>query len=396
MIGKRSTGIVTWPLTAAGLPPTRNLLNILRSLSNKTYLVTAGEGSILASECPDAVVVRYTHRIGQGAMARAVSYLFAQVSIARWIFRLRKTVDDWVFFIGGDSLILPIFTSRILRKRTIVLFAGSGSQVLQSCNDPLYIPLMVLSRMGSLVASDLILYSERFIEKYDLGQFRDKIKIESEHHLDFTSFKSERPLNTRPRKVGYIGRLSEEKGILNFLEGIKKIQRTDIDFVIYGDGALREDVESIVQELDAPIRISVNGWATREDLPSILNDLRLLVIPSYTEGLPNIMLESMACGTPVLANRVGMIEDVIINDKTGYLMEGNDADIIASGIVAALSHPQAHGVSIAAEELVHERYSFDKKLKSWEQLMRPCKGRRSHIDDGKKTNGTNPPIQVKR
>jgi glycosyltransferase involved in cell wall biosynthesis len=64
-----------------------------------------------------------------------------------------------------------------------------------------------------------------------------------------------------------------------------------------------------------------------------------------------------------------MIEDIIIDGETGYLINDNDASTIASGITAALSDPRLGEVSEAAEKLVRQKYSFDKKRKAWEQLM---------------------------
>ena len=366
---KHSTGVVTCPLAAAGLTPTRNLLNLLYRPSSKTYLVTSGDGCELASEGSGIKIVPYAHKNADGPVARAANYIHTQLSIAEKIFRLRDEVDTWVFFIGGDTLLLPIITSRILGKRAMVLFAGSTSQALRSNNDALYVPLSILSRASTLIASDLVIYSDRFIKNYHLGRFKDKVKIESEHHLNFDLFTCKNSIYSRPNKVAFIGRLGHEKGVLNFLEAIPKVGHDNVEFVIYGDGELRGEVERIAKKLQPLIKICVKGWAEREDLPRILNDIRLIVIPSYTEGLPNIMLESMACGAPVLANRVGMIEDIIIDGETGYLINDNDASTIASGITAALSDPRLGEVSEAAEKLVRQKYSFDKKRKAWEQLM---------------------------
>jgi glycosyltransferase involved in cell wall biosynthesis len=69
--------------------------------------------------------------------------------------------------------------------------------------------------------------------------------------------------------------------------------------------------------------IDLPGWISHDDLPNYLNRFWLLVLPSYTERFPGIMLEAMSCGTPVLATPVGVIPDVIIGEKTGFIMENS-------------------------------------------------------------------------
>ena len=66
--------------------------------------------------------------------------------------------------------------------------------------------------------------------------------------------------------------------------------------------------------------------------------LKLLVLPCYTEGLPNVMLDAMACGTLVLAISVGAIPDPIKNDETRFIMGDNSPECIARSVVKALNY----------------------------------------------------------
>jgi len=74
-------------------------------------------------------------------------------------------------------------------------------------------------------------------------------------------------------------------------------------------------------------RVDIPGWISQVDLAKYLNTLRLLVLPSSTEGLPNILLEAIACGTPVVSTPVGAIPDIIQDDENGFIMDNNSPDV---------------------------------------------------------------------
>jgi glycosyltransferase involved in cell wall biosynthesis len=98
--------------------------------------------------------------------------------------------------------------------------------------------------------------------------------------------------------------------------------------------------------------------------------MKLLVLPSFTEGLPNILLEAMACGTPVLATPVGAIKDIIKESETGFLLKSDDPIHIAERIIELLNNPELlEEVSIKAYNYVRENFSFEKTLDAWRKIL---------------------------
>jgi glycosyltransferase involved in cell wall biosynthesis len=123
------------------------------------------------------------------------------------------------------------------------------------------------------------------------------------------------------------------------------------------------DTEKITSRVDLP------GWISHDDLPKYLNQLRLLVLPSYTEGLPNIMLEAMACGTPVLATPVGAVPDVIRDGETGFIMEDNSPECIARNVLRALNDPNLEGVADRGRRFVEGEFTFEKAVERWKTVI---------------------------
>lgn len=221
------------------------------------------------------------------------------------------------------------------------------------------------------MSNKLIVYSPIFISEWNLEKYHHKILIAHEHFLDFNTFTVTTLLPDRPPLIGYIGRLSGEKGVQHFARALPAILsgQQNLRVLIGGDGQLRKTIEASLQEEGATARVDLPGWISHDDLPKYLNQLRLLVLPSYTEGLPNIMLEAMACGTPVLATPVGAIPDVIIDGKTGFIMENNSPECIAENVKRALNSPDLERIAENGRRFVEEHFTFEKTVENWKKIL---------------------------
>ena len=368
-------GIVTFPILKSGIVPLSNLVNILYSLSDDFYLITGNAGYGFFKEDKRINTYGIRHERGANVVTRILKYIYTQLRISYKLAKITRNVDIWIFFFGGSTLLLPMLTAKLLRKTVVLAFAESSMHMLISANDNLFKPLEFLSKINCTLSNHIILHSSNLIKEWNLEKYKNKILIAHEHFLDFDKFKIKKEFDERDILIGYIGRLSEEKGVMNFVKANPMVSgdRCEIRFLIGGDGRLREEIEKNISKENLNDKIELTGWIPHEELPLYLNELKLVVLPSYTEGLPNLMLEAMACGTPVLATPVGAIPDIIKDGETGFVMENNLPECIAENVERVLNYPKLDKVVKNARELVEKEFTYEVAVERYRKILENIK-----------------------
>ena len=135
----------------------------------------------------------------------------------------------------------------------------------------------------------------------------------------------------------FIGRLETNKGVDLFL---KAVRGTGLRAIVVGNGSLKNIVKSKIENWK--LKINMHGWAKdSQEVAELINKSRILVMPSYNEGGPRVVLEAMACGVPVLATPVGIVPDLLKNGSGGEIIAW-EADDIASKAKGLLNDPKKY------------------------------------------------------
>jgi len=180
-------------------------------------------------------------------------------------------------------------------------------------------------------------------------------------------------LPARAPLVAMLSRLEHKKGVEDFLDAAARIASTrdDAYFLIIGDNGFehrreyRRQLETRAERLGLARRVVFLGF--RLDVPRLLSQVAVSVLPSLSEGLSNTLLESMAAGVPVVATRVGGNPEIVEDGRTGWLVPPGDPDAIARAITSLLDdRERAEAFSRRARERVAEQFSLERMVRETE------------------------------
>jgi glycosyltransferase involved in cell wall biosynthesis len=143
------------------------------------------------------------------------------------------------------------------------------------------------------------------------------------------------------RRLVCVGRLAEQKGQLVLIEAAGRLAAEGVDFelVLIGDGPMRGPIEALVARLGLGGRVALAGWKDAAGVRDELLRSRALVLPSFAEGLPVVIMESLALGRPVVSTYVAGIPELVGPGECGWLVPAGSVDALAVAMREALEAP---------------------------------------------------------
>ena len=161
-----------------------------------------------------------------------------------------------------------------------------------------------------------------------------------------------------PPVILFVGRLRHAKGLDVLLHALAGLPVAGYQLRIVGDGELRKSLENLAVTLGVRDKIVFLGF--RSDVTALMSSADCLVLPSRWEGMPNVVLEAMAIGLPVVATRVGGIPEVIEHGLTGWLVPPEDPLALAAALATALAdRRRARCIAESARQRVARDYSIE-------------------------------------
>ncbi len=180
------------------------------------------------------------------------------------------------------------------------------------------------------------------------------------------------PIPLAPRVV-CVGRLCEEKGQMLLVDAVSRLVQngTNIELVLAGDGDMRPELESQIQRHKLQDNVRITGWISSAQVREEILAARALVLPSFSEGLPVVIMEAMALRRPILTTYVAGIPELVRPGVDGWLFPAGDVEGLATVLEEFLATPveTLERMGEAARQRVLERHSVDTEAKKLAQLF---------------------------
>lgn len=283
-----------------------------------------------------------------------LSMLFVLPAIRR--FRPDAMVGSWLYPDG-------VAAAKLARRLDLPLvLKAHGSDVNMHCLVPAR-----AKQVAGAAASARALYTV----SNALGQVLAECGVDTRHQvtlyngIDLARFQpgdrqaARRSLSLDPehRLLLFVGNVIESKGVLELTEALAALKDPAVRLVVIGDGGALEKVRASAANLGVADRVMIQGRLPHEQLASWIVAADALVLPSHAEGVPNVVLEAMACGRPVVATRVGGIPEVM-PEIAGKLVPVSDT----AALQAALEQVLASSWDEDAIRLHAEQFTWQKNV----------------------------------
>lgn len=156
------------------------------------------------------------------------------------------------------------------------------------------------------------------------------------HPQDQAAVRAELGVPATERLVVYVGRLIEAKGLRELAQAMQRLRQSGhpTRLVVIGEGDFKAPLQDLIQGLELGGQVRLVGGLVPQEVAKWVNAADFLTLPSWSEGYPNVLVEALACGCPIVATAVGGIPEIVHQDN-GVMVQARDAESLFQGFVTA-------------------------------------------------------------
>lgn len=275
----------------------KDFLKWLSPLVDEVSIVTANfPYETINGEKIRIVNTKYNPR-KRGALIQAIKHIFLQLNISLHLIKPALDSRVVIFWLSG-TFALPMLVAKLLRRKLLLFVTGSWSEGVKYgyrketygiISTIFYHTVRILEGGSYILADKIILLSPALgkqVRQAAGNRCLSKCHIGVARPIDTNLFLVNKPLKERGMLIGYIGRFYNEKGLANLVKAFPLLlQKQDgLEFMLIGDGPLIGDIKRIVVTEGIGEKVSFTGWVPSGKVAYYLNQMKLLILPSYSKG----------------------------------------------------------------------------------------------------------------
>ena len=348
--------VITNPMIAANRSTEVTISKFLRIMKPSFEKVTLIGGNLsVESDLADIELISFTITRSGNKLKRAMDIIRLQREMSS-IIKKRIKKDDLVFFWIGDKMFLPY---KAVQKTGAEINYFIMGNVAKEGKPTIF--SRVSSRLIRYMAShaDYVCMEGKSVLGEWPGLTPHKTRI---IHL-YVDQIAMNPLDERDKVIGMVCRLTAGKHVLECIEAMALIHKDfpEWKLEIIGSGRQYDDCKKRINELNAGEYIRLLGWVEHDEIANRSKRWKYLLFPSDTEGLPNVVIETMGRGIPVLASNVGGVKDVIMDGKNGFILSQSTDAAITAGLkkMIHLDKMTYDAISQCAYNMIKDQFMRD-------------------------------------
>ena len=348
----------------------------LERIGYRVVVVTAQFGPLPAQESRGGITVyrvpALRRRQDRSTPLEQIAFI---LSASFWTLRLvpRFKPDVTLAFFGIPSGAVAWLLKKLYRIPYIISLRGGDVPGFRPYDFHLYHRLMapflrvIWTNAARIVANSngLRQLANTFDARYEIPIIPNGIDLQAYSSMDRDwSF---------PRLLS-VGRVVHQKGLDLAMRALGGLKQLTWEWRIAGDGPQMQILQSLAKELGIADRVQFLGWQSSEQLIESYKQANVFLFPSRHEGMPNAMLEAMASGLPIIATCIAGSEELVLDDKTGYLVPSEDIESLQTALKKLLSDPaRREQMGYASRAHAEANYSWESTARQYALLLEKVK-----------------------